>query len=160
MNEDRPSDRLSVSLREYLELEIAHLREVLTGQLEHEATALRLQAKEYERRLEDLNGERSRSLEDRAGYVQMDAYTTFIANDAAWKHTTEGILATFQRDYVTRANIDDRFEGVNGAIEDLRKTRDRTAGGLDKGVTDRTTMLALGGLVVGVAAILARLFGL
>ena len=74
----------------FLMREIAHLRELRNGDQE----ALRLQAREYERRLDHLNGEHARAakaLELTVSREKFDEYTEGYASDKLnfWKRLDE-----------------------------------------------------------------------
>ena len=60
------------------------LREATATQLK---IALDLQAKEYERRLEDLNGAHKRAAEERAMFVKQDMYDARSRTIDEWKET-------------------------------------------------------------------------
>ena len=53
---------------------INHLKELLEVKLESAEKALTLQAKEYERRLADLNGEAARLMEMQSKYLPRETY--------------------------------------------------------------------------------------
>jgi hypothetical protein len=59
---------------EEIEIEINHLKEVTELKFETNAQALKIQAKEYERRLEALNGEAKRLREMQATYIGKEIY--------------------------------------------------------------------------------------
>lgn len=65
-----------VALRDHLETQIRELDKRIDQRLCAQAKALTLQAKEYERRLEDLNHAHAQHLADRALYLPRETYTT------------------------------------------------------------------------------------
>ncbi len=74
-----------VTLKEYFEAKF----DALNTLRKQEAETLRLQALEYERRLEGLNHEAKRIDEAAAKSVSRDMFDTFIRSDSAWKAQSE-----------------------------------------------------------------------
>lgn len=64
---------------------IATLKEHFDALRVAEAEALRIQAKEYERRLEALNGEQARLADERASFVNREIWDRIQDEDRRWK---------------------------------------------------------------------------
>ncbi len=74
---DTPPAGMTVQLREYIEAQIAHERDLRVASFAARDEGLRLQAAEYSRRLEDLNHHLKRTLDDRAAYFTKEAHEQF-----------------------------------------------------------------------------------
>ena len=81
-----------LTMREYVDLVTGHLVEMES--LRHAALseALRLQAAEYERRLNTLNHEHARAVEVQHTYVTQEKFDDFVSRYQSEKATTEHAL--------------------------------------------------------------------
>ncbi len=80
-----PTHGQNVSLKEYIEEKFAAL-DRLRGQ---EAETLKIQAAEYERRLDGLNHEAQRINAASAASISREVFETFLKGDASWKSQSE-----------------------------------------------------------------------
>lgn len=71
---------------------IATLKKYVEAQLSGVAKALKLQAKEYKRRLKQLNGEQARIAASQSSHVSRDTWDAFIETDQKWKAKTDQAL--------------------------------------------------------------------
>jgi hypothetical protein len=71
------SDALSVALREYIEQQIEHERQLRVAAFLARDENLRLQAQEYHRRLGELNGHLQQTSEDRAKFFTKESHEAF-----------------------------------------------------------------------------------
>lgn len=71
------SDAPSVALREYVEQQIEHERQLRVASFVARDESLRLQAVEYSRRLDELNGHLKQTADDRARYFTKEAHEQF-----------------------------------------------------------------------------------
>lgn len=100
---------VEVALLDHLEMQVRHERELREEQLRSSGLALKLQASEYERRLETLNGNNQNV---------SDLTKTFLTQDAfrAW---TDSRLAAEERlreaDLTWKRNIDRQLSEARGA---------------------------------------------
>lgn len=83
------SDSHGLTLRELLEVkrEIAVLEAKFTERLKAMDMALQIQAKEYERRLEHLNGEQARIKEERAEQLPRENFELYRKEQEVWRET-------------------------------------------------------------------------
>lgn len=112
---------------ESVEIRLARIEERLTAMSE----ALKLQAKEYERRLMDLNHAHDKQVADQATYVTGDTFHGFIKE-----------MQALQR------SVDSQFAELKGGVAGAAKTRS---------ATHQSWVLVLMGLGVVVAIALALL---
>lgn len=70
-----------ITLREYLELKITHERELREATLREHDTALKLQAAEYERRLDILNHEHERTVAILSTTVSRERFDQYISDE-------------------------------------------------------------------------------
>jgi hypothetical protein len=81
---------------EVYRLMVQHERELREQNAKALEQALKLQAHEYDRRLDQLNGEHQRALEDKAQYLQRIVFDQSQKDFAAWKeqyHNDHAALA-------------------------------------------------------------------
>ena len=81
----------TVSLREHLDL-VTRVA-VLETNMNANAVQLKLQAAEYERRLDGLNGEQARLASARRDFVSVLAYDTFKETLEPWRDTVNRFMA-------------------------------------------------------------------
>ena len=74
------------TLKEHFEVKFKHLEEMRKS----EANALVIQAKEYERRLEALNGEQARIAKSQATYVSREVWEAFSLRVEKYMATNAG----------------------------------------------------------------------
>ncbi len=93
-----------ITLKEFLEAKlhaIEKLREkdvaAFRDYVNNRSIALELQAKEYERRLESLNGEQSRIAKTQETYISREIWERFADEDRQWKTRAELALAGCMR---------------------------------------------------------------
>ncbi len=94
-----------ITLREFFEAKlnaIEAMREkdikAFYDYVKSSSEALKLQAREYERRLENLNGEQARIAKTQETYISREIWERFIDEDRQWKSRTElGMVACLQR---------------------------------------------------------------
>jgi hypothetical protein len=80
---------IQVSLKKFVESKIDALKELIAEQLKGRDSALSLQAKEYERRLEDLNHEHTRDRERKADYVGLEKFDSFKSEFLQYKESND-----------------------------------------------------------------------
>lgn len=74
-----------VTLRHYIDVKIDYERKILDQRIDFMNVALRLQAIEYERRLEGLNHEQARLASDRERFVAREVYETAESSLSVWR---------------------------------------------------------------------------
>jgi hypothetical protein len=79
---------LSVALREYIEQQVEHERDLRVAAFLARDEGLRLQAKEYERRLSDLNDHLKRTTEDRATFYTKESHEAFAVEYRRFRDET------------------------------------------------------------------------
>ncbi len=129
---------------------ISTLKEHFEKLFREMARALRLQAKEYKRRLKDLNGEQARIASSQATYVSRELWDRSQSEDREWKRKADlAIAGTLSADEFQR----------------YKETTDRALqlkAGQDKGISTSafvvvqviTSLAALGALAVSIAALI------
>lgn len=109
-----------VSLREFIEEKIAADRERNNILFTERMRALEIQAREYERRLDALNGEAGRIRDIQATYVPRETYENYVKEQAA----AARILSTQVEQ--TKTTLEKQVESVRTTLENAAKeTTDR-----------------------------------
>ena len=105
-----------VSLREYLEHKICALDKRIDERLCSRDNALALQAKEYERRLGDLNHEQARLLADRERFLPRETYEAHRKDLDDWRGVVNKTFAGWaarMTTLVTVASVISAFVGAS-----------------------------------------------
>ncbi len=114
---------IQVSLKKFVESKIAGLKELFAEQLKGRDGALSLQAKEYERRLEDLNHEHTRDRERKADYVGLEKFDSFKAEFLQYKESNDKAVDAKAKSLADQ--VDQKATAaitlVNGKAESLAK---------------------------------------
>ena len=76
-----------------IEERLKSLREIMDAHFESLEKALGLQAKEYERRLNELNGEQSRLREERGRFLPRELYDSFSSDTNKWRDNVNTFIA-------------------------------------------------------------------
>ena len=133
------SNSHGLTLRELLEVktEISVLEAKITEQIKAMDRALQIQAKEYERRLEHLNGEQERLSEERQAFLPRERFETYLKEqDTLYNHVNKG--------------YEDRFSTIMQFINEQR--------GKNQGINlSWTVLLAVVTLGIGIGAVLVHL---
>lgn len=114
---------------------------------ERDAAALELQAKEYERRLHDLNNEAQRLQTAVTQNVSADTWNAFIQTDKAWKENASRVL----QDALPRSEFQ-TFKESTGTAGDTRKGF--TAGVSTSASTVQAVLITVGGIALVVLGVL------
>ena len=86
----------AVTLRDYFAAALQHERELREQAEKRSSEALHLQAGEYNRRLEILNGEAERLHRMQLSYVSRETYETRIEQTAQWQANVDRQLTRIQ----------------------------------------------------------------
>ena len=105
-----------VSLREYLEHKICALDKRIDERLCSRDNALALQAKEYERRLGDLNHEQARLLADRERFLPRETYEAHRKDLDDWRTTVNKNFATSTGRVTTLVTVAVVLSAISAAL--------------------------------------------
>jgi len=92
MQKDWSRNRTEVSLREYVQEKIDSLAALLRAEAKGTEKALKLQAKEYSRRLNELNHAHEQRLEHDKEYINIEKFESFQSEFRQYKETTQTAL--------------------------------------------------------------------
>jgi hypothetical protein len=104
--------RPTINLEQYIQNEIRHERELRVEAALHSQIALDKQAREYERRLDDLNNSHERLNEIQARSVSRDTFDGYVTSQAAASERMREADLTWKRD-------------INKAIDEARGANNR-----------------------------------
>ncbi len=96
-NTNNPEEHyeMHVPLQQFLEERVRRTEAVVQTRMDAMDTAVRLLAKETERRLEHLNGEQGRMKEERGMFLQREAHDVFYREFIAWKLEVNGFIKEY-----------------------------------------------------------------
>ncbi len=123
---------INVSLKKFVESKIASLKELLNEKLKGRDDALKLQADEYERRLEDLNHEYQRNKDRNAEFPSAEKFDSLQTEFLKYKESNDKIIV-----------VREKFESFEREFRQYKESNDRAVDAKAKAIADQVEQKAI-----------------